>query len=480
MAIVQAIVAFIGRSFGKILSALFDWAVVAIFGYSSGTEKIFLSALLAAAGAWPLLLLGIAFPKIAAFVVAFVPLPSWVPSWAVRVVWIALALLVPLGVGVAMAARQPPDRPRRSWPVRLLKGFPITMGLSAALLITMVTVPVLRLVSAVRGRKDVQVPLLTDRKSYVDVARRIPVVMEDHGRPVRRARPPWWLTAPLRVLGAMDWEAFESRIPKDMAYLEGRDLVLALYPSGLLIRGRTDTLAPAQGLIIEGVSDMPVWQTSDPRAQAVEQRIASLWQTIEQAGGPERIGLSTVRLRDVARAIEELPVEYEEWQIVYRKALQLGRALDRQPQLLAGLVHKEETMQRYEARAAAGGRNGGPSTRALVNEIGGQLVELAQKEVELARAELASDVRSGRSAAVSIAIGSVVALMGATMLPVAAALALALVMPGWLAALVVAAVVLTIGIVTALVGWNRRPRAPLTLTRKSLKEDWEWLKAQVS
>ena len=103
-----------------------------------------------------------------------------------------------------------------------------------------------------------------------------------------------------------------------------------------------------------------------------------------------------------------------------------------------------------------------------------------QKEVELARAELASDVRAGRNAAVAIAIGAVVAVMGATMLLVAGALALALVMPGWLAALVVAAVVLAIGMATALVGWSRRPRAPLALTRKSLKEDWEWLKAQVA
>jgi len=104
MAIVQALIAFIGRSFGKILSALFDWAVVAIFGYASGTEKIFLAGLLAAAGAWPLLLLGIAFPKVATFLLAFVPVPSWVPSWTVRVVWIALAVVVPLSVGTAMAA----------------------------------------------------------------------------------------------------------------------------------------------------------------------------------------------------------------------------------------------------------------------------------------------------------------------------------------------------------------------------------------
>jgi uncharacterized membrane protein YqjE len=480
MAIVQALIAFIGRSFGKILSALFDWAVVAIFGYASGTEKIFLAGLLAAAGAWPLLLLGIAFPKVATFLLAFIPVPSWVPSWTVRVVWIALALVLPLAVGTAMAARQPPDQPRRSWPARLLRGFPITIGLSAALLITLFTVPVLQLVSAIRGRKDVQVPLVTDKTTYRQITGRIPVVMEEHDRPVRRRRPPWWLTAPLRVLSAMDHDAFASRIPADLACFEGRDLVLALYPSGLLIRGRPATLAAAQGLIIEAVSDLSVWQTSDARAQEIERRIAFLWQTVEAAGGPEPVGPGTVRLRELARSIKELPAEYDDWQIVYRKALQLGRALDAQPQLLAGLVHKEETMQRYEARARADARNGGPSTRALVGEIGGQLVELAQKEVELARTELVSDVRAGRNAAIALAVGGVAVLMGATLLLVAAVLALAQIMAGWLAALVVAAVVLAAGIVTAVVGWSSRPRAALTLTRKSLKEDWEWLKAQVA
>ena len=83
----------------------------------------------------------------------------------------------------------------------------------------------------------------------------------------------------------------------------------------------------------------------------------------------------------------------------------------------------------------------GMSRGALVGEIGGQLVELAQKEVELARTELASDVRAGRNAAIALAVGGVVVLMGATLLLVAAVLALAQVMAGWLAALVVAAVV---------------------------------------
>ena len=348
MAILQALIAFIGRSFGRILSSLFDWAVVAIFGYASGKQKIFLSGLLAAAGAWPLLLIGIIAPRFAAFVLAFVPLPTRGSPGVVRGVWVGLSLVVPLAVGIAMAARQPADQPKQSWPARLLRGFPITIGLSAALFIALVTVPVLRLVSAARRRKDVQVPLITDSTTYRQVAERIVTLQGEHGRPVRRVRPPWWLTAPLRVLTAVDREAFRSRIPSDLAYFEGADLVLALYPSGLLIRGRPAALAVAQGLIVEGVSDLDVWQTSDPRAQALERRIAEAWPVGADAA-PSTDGTRRGMLREITRAIAVLPVEYDEWQIVYRKALQLGRALDGRPQLLAGLVRREASAPSLDA-----------------------------------------------------------------------------------------------------------------------------------
>jgi uncharacterized membrane protein YqjE len=258
------------------------------------------------------------------------------------------------------------------------------------------------------------------------------------------------------------------------------DLVLALYPSGLLIRGRPAALALAQGLIVEGLSDLDeVWQTSDPRAQDVERRISDVWRTLPGRGA-EPDPMDAGRLRDIARAIEALPVEYDEWQIVYRKTLQLGRALDGQPQLLAGLMHKEKTMPRDNERVPVNGKHPTANTRALLGAIGSQLVQLAQAEVELARTELASNVRSGRRALVGLGVAAVAALAGLTLLLMAVVLALAMVMPGWLAALTVAGVVIAAGAVAGYVGWIHRPRSPLALTRKSLKEDWEWLKDRVA
>lgn len=466
MAIVQALIAFVGRSFGKILSALFDWAVIAIFGYTSGTEKVFLSALLAAAGAWPLLLLGIIAPKVATFVLAFVPVPSSVPSAAIRWIWVGLAVLVPLAVGIALAARQPKNQPQRSWLVRLLRGFPITAGLSASLLATLFTVPVLRVVSAARRHTDVQVPLVTDAASYQAVARRIVSLQEEHGHPVRHEPAPWWLTVPLRILRAVDHDAFASRIPADLAYFEGSDLVLALYPSGVLIRGRKEALALCQGLIIEGVSDLGVWQTSDPRAQEIERHIFRRWQTLEGKVSPDPTAEAS--LKALVRAIVALPVAYDDWQILYRKALQLGRALEGRPQLLSALVRREPSTRNDTVRA---------TTRVLAATIASHLVQLVQVELELARTELTTDLRAARRSAAGLGLAVMAAVVGSSLLLVTLVLGLTAAMPGWLAALLLGATMLAGGGGAAYVGWTHRPRSLLTLTRKSLMDHWAWLKA---
>ena len=107
MALLQALLALISKSAGKILNALFGWAVRALFGQTSAREQTFLSVVVAAAVAWPVLLVGIAAPKIAALLLAFVPIPHAVPSWTVRIVWMTLALVIPFAVGIAVATKAP-------------------------------------------------------------------------------------------------------------------------------------------------------------------------------------------------------------------------------------------------------------------------------------------------------------------------------------------------------------------------------------
>src|SRR5579864_6234603 len=125
MALLQALLALISKSAGKILNALFGWAVRALFGQTTAREQTFLSVVVAAAVAWPVLLIGIAAPKIAARLLTFVPIPHAVPSWTVRIVWVVLALLIPFAVGIAVARKAPSSASKdaRSRFLTVLRGF---------------------------------------------------------------------------------------------------------------------------------------------------------------------------------------------------------------------------------------------------------------------------------------------------------------------------------------------------------------------
>ena len=120
------------------------------------------------------------------------------------------------------------------------------------------------------------------------------------------------------------------------------------------------------------------------------------------------------------------------------------------------------------------------TTRQLLSQLLETVSLLVTKEVELARAELRADVKAELGMVKLLVAAGVVAVFAVNMLLVAAVFALSLVMPGWLAALIVAAVLVLIGVVLGLVGWQRRVSAPLAVTRKTMKEDVQWAKERLA
>jgi uncharacterized membrane protein YqjE len=93
-----------------------------------------------------------------------------------------------------------------------------------------------------------------------------------------------------------------------------------------------------------------------------------------------------------------------------------------------------------------------PSTAELVQRATEQVSRLVRDELALARAEL---TQKGKHAGIGIGLfggGGVLALYGLGALVAAAVLLLALVMPGWLAALIVAVVLFVLAGILALVG----------------------------
>jgi uncharacterized membrane protein YqjE len=120
-------------------------------------------------------------------------------------------------------------------------------------------------------------------------------------------------------------------------------------------------------------------------------------------------------------------------------------------------------------------------TRDLVTELARKASLLARKEVELARAEIKEDVRREVKMAGGLGVAGLCALFAVQLGLVAIVLALmqAEILPGWAAALIVAAVVLAVGAGAGLWGWGRRVRTPLDTTRRSLRDDVRWAKEQI-
>ena len=335
MAILQALLALISKSAGKILNAIFGWAVRALFGRTTAKEQMFLSGLVGAAVAWPLLVVGTVLPKIGALMLAFVPIPHWVPSWIVRIVWLTLAALVPFSLGLAMAAKAPPSAPRESFIKRLLRGFPITIGLAAAFIIMFVSVPIMRFWALVQKQASADVPIVTDTAAYHEVAALSLAVLNRHGFDLQPAQPGWWVRAPTRILGWFGGEAFRAFVPQKLEHFESPALAVSFYPSGAVLRGAPQKTTWAHGLIAEAVVHSPGLQTFDPETQDLERQIRRIWKVLDDepvahAHSARLLG----RTRELAEELGKVNVSFDDWQVVYRQILQLERALEGQRQLL--------------------------------------------------------------------------------------------------------------------------------------------------
>jgi len=482
MVLIQALLSFIGRSAGKVLNAIFGWAVIALFGRTSSRQQTVLSGLVAMAALWPLLLVGIVVPKAAAFLIAFVPLARSIPDGVVRIIWIALAFLVPMVIGMVVAAKAPHGTKSEPFVKRLLRGFPLTAALAAAFVVMFVTVPVLRVVSILRGWSDEHVPLITEGDDYRGAAERIDRLIEANGFQAARREPPWWMRTPTAILRAFGGRALRGVMPEHLAHWRGARLQIALYPSDVLVRGDKHRAAWMHGLIAEDLARGPGYQTFDPDAQEIERQVQRIWSVYEKEPEAHRRSKFLLgRVREAARELSTLDVPYEQWEVVYRKLTQLARAIDGESQLLQVATSAEGDNMESNRDAVPEPR---PLESASIGELLGQFFrqssDLWHKELELAKAEIGDSVKSAVTMTIGFAAAAVFGFLGLGLLSAAAVLALATKLAPWLAALVVGVVVLLIAGIVAMVARSKRVKNPLKETQKTLKEDVQWAKERMA
>jgi hypothetical protein len=322
MAILQALLAALLRSAGKLLNTVFGWATVMVFGKVPADRQIYLSVMGLGSVAWIAAVAGIAFPSLGTFLLSFVTLPDWVDRTWVRLAMLTGAVVVPAVVGgVSLLLRDPADRPQ-GWRARgkaVLKGYPFTLGLAVTLILMTVLAPVVRLHTLARRWTTQHVPIVVDADDYEEVVREIGRTLDEAGWPTRREPASWMLRLPTRALTLLAGGYLSNLVAERLATLRGPRLEVILHPADLVISGREADVVDARAVLAEELAFSKAHLTWTKEANAIEDRLQKLWTAAR--GGKLNTEQAGHQLRVLENDLRRLDLSYEEWEILFRAKL---------------------------------------------------------------------------------------------------------------------------------------------------------------
>lgn len=121
------------------------------------------------------------------------------------------------------------------------------------------------------------------------------------------------------------------------------------------------------------------------------------------------------------------------------------------------------------------------SIAALLSDLANETILLVRQEIALLKAELREKFGRMGQGATAVGAGAALAFSGWLVLLACAVLALATVVKPWLAALIVAVVVLAISGILLLIGKKRLDADNLVprRTMRTLREDEEWIRERM-
>ena len=330
MVIIQALLAMVFRSAGKLLNTVFGWATVMLFGRVPQDRQIYLSIVTFGSVIWLLTLVGVAFPKVGTFLLSFVPLPDWVDRKWVRLAMLAAAVVVPAIVGfLSLRLVDPEDRP--STLKGVLRGYPYTIGLSVTLILMTLFAPVLKIRDLIRRWTTQHVPVMVEPLDYASVVDDLEHALREGGLEPTRCKPSWMLRLPTRLLSWFAGSAVSELVADQLTLLHTNTVEVLLHPSDMVISGREKDAARARAMIAERLTFTRAHLTWTAEANEIEDNLRRIWESVQAGAGVDALA----RLRVIETRLRQMALPYEEWEVLFRQTLHVERAALRR---VAGLV----------------------------------------------------------------------------------------------------------------------------------------------
>lgn len=329
MAIVQALIAMLVRSFGKILNAAFGWATLLLFGKIPEDRQIYISLMGLLSLLWMVTVLGVALPGFGAFLLAFVWLPEWIDRSWIRLGMLLMALLLPLAVGgVSLFSRAPGHRPRgRRRLTAILKGYRFALGLAVTLAMMLIVALVLKARELLHWWMSMHIPVVVESQDYLTVVGQIQKALRNGGHETMRQQATILLRWPTRLLGLCLGGTLDNLIASELTTLRGAQFEVILHPFDLIVRGRKAKVNRLRMLLSEQLTFTDAHLTWSREAHEIEDALSRLWRQlqVESSSPTDAAG----NLDDVARQVRDFEGTYAEWEVLFREMLQVEGAVTR-------------------------------------------------------------------------------------------------------------------------------------------------------
>jgi hypothetical protein len=314
----------------QVVQIAVGWSTVMLFGKVPRTREPHLFVMSVGSICWIVAAVSVVIPPVGAFLLSFLPLPEQLDSLIAWYIMLSLLVAIPPVVAVAiLRALDPGDRPR-GYAARvgmLLKGYPFVLSLALIL----VVMSVLRLVTLLRnhgrGWTERHVPLIVQPEDYAAVLDDIQKVLAQGDAAVRVIEAGWPLSVPTKILTVAGGLAVRGLLTERPMALTSEKLEAVLHLSDLVLRGRETDVNRARALLAEQLAFSPAYLTWSEEANAIEDRLRSIWQDFKD--GPDTSVDAAVidRLEAVEGELRTVDLAYEEWEVLMREKLLVERSL---------------------------------------------------------------------------------------------------------------------------------------------------------
>jgi hypothetical protein len=316
MAIIQALLATLAHSTGKVANLAFAWATTMLFGKVPDDRQVVLSAICLISCVWLIAVVGVVFPVAATFLLAWMAAKFLTPH-LMWLIMIGLAILAPLVSGVlAIFLDAPETRPHGFELVRtVLRGYPLTVGLAITLVTLIVIAPCIKVSDTIKRWESSHVPVQIMPECYFAVVDEVRKALRDRGFEYQDTRSSAAMRLPLKILMLLSGSTFRSFVSDNLQTLKLENGEIAVYPADILIRAPKDVSGTIQATIVEELAFGKANFTWTEDAEHLENLLKELHRNYRN--GKISFDDAIFAIEGMTKAMEATHLDFKEWQTLF-------------------------------------------------------------------------------------------------------------------------------------------------------------------